>query len=150
MTIDCSTFESLLPDALGGELSGPDRLAFESHRGRCQSCHAEYESLSQTVDRVRDRLAPDVLAAPRTIATPPRRFSLRSLSYAAVIVLAFLAGYGIRGSARAPLPVHRENSGDAATTMEQKFVMAHRQAPKSSEFTKSVLAVLGSSTHSAP
>lgn len=147
MSIDCATFETLLADAIGGELNDQDRIAFESHVNSCNSCRAEFRSMVATIETVRNRLSSDNAAASTTHPPAPsprrRRRGVTLLRYAAAVAVAFLAGYGFRGTTTGPTSPNTVDARAGAITVEQQLVIAHRRAPKASAFTKSVLAVLG-------
>ncbi|GEM_PF-3215661 len=146
MSMDCRTFESLLADAIGGELGEADRSAFEDHAERCATCGAEYQSLERTLTSVRERVgAPSPGATGRATSAPrPSLSGWTAVRFAAAIALAFGAGYGLRGAGAGRSPTRVAKIPDAVT-VHQQIADAHERAPEASSFAKSMLAVLGPS-----
>lgn len=108
--MNCGQFESLTPDALGGELPADQQAAFDSHLAECARCRSEYESLSATVQQIAslppapsvriERLGEQLVIAPETAAPLRRSWTAwRTVRFAAAIALAFVAGYALRASA---------------------------------------------------
>jgi hypothetical protein len=107
--MNCERFESLLADALGDELSAPNRPAFEEHLRTCEHCRGEYDSSSSALSAMRSLPAPSIVSVDvggsdgvpfsRVAWTTKKRVTLRwsaALRYAATIVIAFAAGYFYR------------------------------------------------------
>jgi anti-sigma factor RsiW len=102
----------LMADALGGELTGQDLARFESHLSECQACRTEYQSMSATVAAMRTIPGPESKTARplpllKTSGRRDRPLWMRSLAvlrYAAIIAIAFVAGYAARGVSQAPPP----------------------------------------------
>lgn len=100
----CEEVRSLLADAVGRELTTLDSRRLEQHTAECVECRDSLTSLRDTAAALR-ALAPAGPATAAQIATipfprPPRsgaRETLVVLRYAAVIFLAFAAGYLSRG-----------------------------------------------------
>jgi len=108
----CEDFENLLSDALGGELADADRASFEAHLAACPTCQTEHASLTAAVGGMRSlssspaltvrRVGDGLLLTPSTASRPGALYGwmLRSrglLRNAAVILLAFTAGYAVNG-----------------------------------------------------
>jgi len=113
--MNCEEVESLLADALGEELSAPQRTALEAHWSECERCREEHASLRGAVEvmrrltrpkraqarRVGDRLILESSAGstiPRSDLARERKWYRGVLRYAAGLGIAFLAGYVVRGS----------------------------------------------------
>lgn len=149
MSMDCKTFESLLADAIGGELGDADLRAFETHADACDHCRIEFRSLVSTMEQVRDRFGPIDAQSKRRVGDAGSRDRFPSgwvkLGYAAVIALAFVTGYGLRGAgAGKSADVSEAPSGELrAITVHDQLAVAHRRMPEASMFAKSMLAVLG-------
>lgn len=112
--MNCDMFETLLPDALGDELAADRRAEFDAHATTCDRCRSEYESLVETARSLLSLPAPPDVSVVRTggrliigrdspsaggalrSAMPPRFDAI--LRYAAVIALAFGAGYVARSA----------------------------------------------------
>jgi anti-sigma factor RsiW len=109
----CEDFEMLMADALGDELAEANRGEFEEHLGECARCRAEYEAGRATVRRMQAVDGPAVMAKPTVpVGSGGLRLAAASgggprasrsfiqlaplLRYAAVIAVAFIAGYGVR------------------------------------------------------
>ncbi|MCB9852200.1 MAG: zf-HC2 domain-containing protein [Phycisphaerales bacterium] len=147
--MDCRTFESLLADAIGGELGDSDRAAFESHADACENCRREYRSLASTMNLVRDRIGTIDAQSNRhgrETSAKARSSSRRAIfRYAAIIAIAFLAGYALRGidTAQPAAVPGRKDVEARAITVHEQIAVAHRRMPEASMFAKSMLAVLG-------
>ncbi|MCA9254341.1 MAG: zf-HC2 domain-containing protein, partial [Phycisphaerales bacterium] len=72
MAMDCSTFETLLADAIGGELDETARTAFEAHAEHCAACGAEYRSLERTLTSVREHVGAPSAGVIRRAESAPR------------------------------------------------------------------------------
>lgn len=105
MAISCKQFEALLADALGDELQEADRRTFEDHLAACETCRAEYESASATVERVRSLTSiADSGRSSAVIGREPR--VAHFWRYAATILISFTAGYGLNAISKAPEAEH--------------------------------------------
>ena len=142
MSMDCKTFESKLADAIGEELGEADRAAFASHAAGCERCGREYHSLAATMHLVRNRIGAVESSTNRHIGGAARsRWAI--FRYAALIALAFVAGYGLRGSGAAPAATSRSGEDERVITVHEQLAVVHRRVPEASSFAKSILAVLG-------
>jgi predicted anti-sigma-YlaC factor YlaD len=145
----CEEFEEMMADALGGELSASAVPAFEEHIAHCETCRAEYESLTQslqtlqglpstapvTVERVGDRL---VISHEASVSNARlHRYAIAALRYAATILIAFGAGYGWHTDPQAS----RVDSGVRGDAIGQRFVDIHQRNPQRSHFAKCLMAV---------
>ena len=104
--MNCQQLEPHLPDLLGGELSPELGLACAAHLADCSGCRARVEALQNVQALLRDAatgaerfplraiggISQSARTAPSSIARP----MFVVLRYAAVIVLAFLAGFATR------------------------------------------------------
>jgi ferric-dicitrate binding protein FerR (iron transport regulator) len=96
--MNADEIKGMLADYLGDELGAEDRQRFEEYVDTDREFAAEVASLRCTLDAMRSLKVPDedVFAAPLRAAAR-RSWSLPVLRYAAVIVLAFAAGFLARG-----------------------------------------------------
>ena len=152
----CEDFQMLLADALGGELSDADRPAFEAHTAQCPRCRAEYESMSGAVRSLRALPEPQAVSVRRVgdrlilSERSPRAltwFSHRLLRYAAGLLIAFSAGYGLR----AGLAPHDDasgrpvalvaNDGSKRGSLEGAIAGAHLRNPARSDLAKCLIAM---------
>ena len=63
--MNCENFQTLLADALGGELSDADRPNFEAHIASCSQCRREYESMSGALHSLQSLPEPQPLSVRR-------------------------------------------------------------------------------------
>ena len=145
----CEEFETLMADALGGELSAVDASAFEQHITKCKKCRAEYESLTQSLQTLRSlpgpahvtvaRMGDRLVISPESGVPGARlhRLALTTLRYAATILIAFVAGYIWHTESDTPR-VEAAARGDA---IQRRFVDIHAQKPQRSHFAKCLLAL---------
>lgn len=112
--MNCTQLEPHLPDLLGGELSPELGLACAAHLADCGTCRARVEALQDVQALLRDAatgaerlplraiggMSRSARPAPTSIARP--MFAV--LRYAAVIVLAFLAGFATRAPGKPVTP----------------------------------------------
>ena len=98
--MECKDVQEMLADYLGDELDSSFRNAFDSHLAICQQCRSEVESLQRTVQSLKQL---PVLAAPnswdaslsrsKTHIPFPRRYVMRLLTYAAMLVFGVGIGW---------------------------------------------------------
>ncbi len=175
--MNCEQFENSLPDALGGELSADQRAEFDKHVRVCERCRREFESTSAALSAIRSLPAPPVEAmaigrdrfvteaefAPRTSGGPILQLH-PLLRYAAVIAIAFVAGYVVRAgltpsiSSREVVPgsaVESRPGVDApefpriterfasahSGSFEAAFAGAHLKNPSGSDLAKCMVAM---------
>jgi len=148
MNRDCESYEPMMADALGGELSESDRPAFEAHLDACERCRRDYHSAAGLLGELRAHLeTPAESNAPITEARGGTRSFKPAvlLRYAAAIVLAFSAGY-LWNRPATGAPTHTQatgTSGGGAISVRERLVLAHRANPDASDFAKSLRAVIG-------
>jgi len=174
MPMTCDQFQNLLPDALGDEMSTADQAAFDAHLRACDACRREHAELARTLTDLRgvartpavqahregDRLVIDLVAgasAPHGAREAgPWRSALR---YAAVILLAFAAGYttsrgGLRtvpskagdsghSIAQTDAPVTPSTARPMVATFESALIEAHERNPGATDLAKCMRALLG-------
>ena len=166
--MNCERFVELLADALGNELPSTTQTDFDTHLASCAKCRREYQSMQDTVSTLRQlppapQVAIERLNDTLVLGRPMdlRRSITQRLSgllrYAAVILLAFSAGFASRsGSAIAPTdrPGAGDGSrwmqpaeGDADGTVRMALVTAHRQRPGSTKLTKLLVALHSPTQH---
>jgi anti-sigma factor RsiW len=155
--MNCEDFETLMTDALGDELAPADRPAFTAHLAGCERCRHEYESARDTLITMRELPGPPAVNVRRVgnrlvIGEPrhPSRFIARLTSaafrYAAVILIAFCVGYGVRvqlGPDGTPQE-HRAPSGETRRSdgrlpgdeFQTVLAGAHRRNPNRSDLAK--------------
>ena len=115
--MNCKDFESLMADALGGELAARDRPAFDAHLKTCERCRSDLESALAALERMRSLPGPDPAVELRSAAErpSPRRppapvpnathWQLGGLlRYAASVLIAFAAGYVVHPLADSASP----------------------------------------------
>lgn len=149
MMNECETYEPMIADALGGELSANDRPAFDAHLSACDRCRRDYESSANTLRNLRSNLS--VPQPSRMTATVLQRTSARDsrntiLRYAAAIALAFTAGYVWNRPApnNPENPTISQNAPSANNSIRDRLAIAHRADPLASEFAISLRAIIGS------
>ncbi len=176
--MNCVDLEPLMADALGDELSPGDRRVFEAHLGKCTRCRQEYATARRAVAMMRQLPGPMRVSARRegdrlVIEDKPVAGSmghrLRSAArasgglfrYAAIVLIAFTAGYALHAGAvsRQPSAVSHQSSafntrpstfGDRQSifdndgsyhTVRGALVSAHIRNPGRSDLAKCLIAV---------
>lgn len=155
--MNCETFREILADFLAdflaGELDQAQHTAAREHVDACAECReqtrglqaaaAAVESTIPTVEEAERRTASLTLPA---IPAPAHR-TLRLapiLRYAAVVLLAFGAGYLSRGGSGPSDPAAGDKTGDPGV-LNPQFVQGLERAasryPASSGFSKALLAL---------
>jgi len=122
--MNCHEFESMMIDALGGELRESDRPLFEEHLASCGCCRADIESARAAVHALRELPAvSEEVNRVTAFSTPAQGIGRRSTEkfrnirsgvfwrQAAGIVLAFMVGYYSR-----PLSPTKPESADSLPT----------------------------------
>ena len=161
--MNCQDFENLLPDALGGELSESEQAAFEGHLAACATCRSEHKSLTGAVGRMRSLPEPAALSVRRVgdglLLTPSTSASISALRwtrssrgflrYAAVILLAFVAGYSTSSvNSVTPnvthSPVAVSPGGNPANNLQTAVAMQFSRNPARSDLAKGLLAMYDS------
>jgi len=151
--MSCKDFEEMLADALGGELSGVDRARFDGHVAMCETCRAEYESLVGAVGELRSLPAGDSVstavarhAGSRRAAPAPLRMGA-VYRYAASVLIAFGAGYVMRGapatsaeSVKQAAPTRMATSKQR--TLETVIASAYREKPAGMSLSTAMSAIL--------
>ncbi|MCG8405266.1 MAG: zf-HC2 domain-containing protein [Phycisphaerales bacterium] len=134
--MNCQEFETLLSDALGGELAERDRPVFETHLAECERCRLEYETSRAAVQSMRELPGPARVAVSRegdrlvigpvsqSGAQLRQSFTQNLLRYAASVLIAFAAGYLVhaaRSSGESPEMVAQgpKEHGHAETQLER-------------------------------
>lgn len=139
-------FEQLLADHLAGELD--DAAAAELHdAAAADSARAQRLRELEATERALGEHVVSLQAAEQRVATLLEPVRVREtgarearsrvpalLRYAAVVLLAFVAGYVFRGWSAATEPAPREQ-------LAERFVDAQREFPGSSQFAHSLLAL---------
>ena len=153
--MNCQDFESLLADAVGGELPAAQRPAFESHAASCHQCRGEFESLRRTLQDARSltparhvfvhRVGDQLVLSEKPVASKRTEYIWwrAPLRYAAAILIAFVAGYAahaslIHGAARVD---SGGSPGDAAATLQVALADIHARDPGRSDLAKGMIAV---------
>lgn len=163
--MNCDKVESLLADAIGGELPEADRSAFENHLAGCARCREEYNTLCAALSEARslpsagaihvERLGDRLVLGPASVATfrPDRSWTRAALRYAASVLIAFAAGYSAhsslvsRGGATpggAPTATTEDRQTPAAhgaKPLQLAFADAHIRNPGKSDLAKGMIAV---------
>ena len=161
--MNCEDFELLLAEALGDELAPGDRPRFEAHLAKCDKCRLEYETASATVATIRELPGPTGVTVRRegarlVIQDRPQRASFTArwvssgvLRYAASILIAFAAGYGLHAGTSAPGTArpedrtvqvdHGEADRGSAGNLQRALVSTHVRNPKRSDLAKCLIAM---------
>ena len=160
--MNCERFMDLLAEALGDELPPTMQTEFDTHVASCANCRREYESMRDTMSTLRQlppapevsiRRLDDSLVFGRStdLRRSPRLRPGVLLRYAAVILLAFLAGFATRrGPEIAPGGPHVKEGNSAPAqpaladeedTFRTAMASAHRQNPSSARLTKLLVAL---------
>lgn len=157
--MNCQDFENRLPDALGGELAESDQARFDAHLSDCEKCRDEYDSLKNAVGRMQSLPEPGAVAIRRIgdglFLTPSNgiparapRWTQRSrtlLRYAAVILLAFIAGYSTSSfntvTPRVTPPPFVAVGGNPAGNLQTAVAMQFSRNPTRSDLAKGLLAM---------
>ncbi len=170
--MNCQAFETLMADALGGELTPTDKPEFDKHLADCDACRALYEAHRGTLDVLRSLPEPATIRleriGERLVLHDPRATSrgaapfprLRrwlpsgAARYAASLLIAFTAGYALHvglmmkdaTSPRdtAPPIFHVAARGTDVETVQSALVTAHRRNPKRTDLAKCMAALTGS------
>ncbi len=161
-------FELLMADALGDDLSGEDRAAFETALAAHADWKQEYETAQRTLGCLAELGAPKRVVARRegdaliieprttkTVAPQPVRGARR---YAAAVLIAFTAGYalhatlvlqeGVRPTDTIVKTTSPESDDQHAVvarptsgTFEAALVKTHARKPSRSTLAKCLIAV---------
>jgi len=154
--MNCERAKDLLADALGHELTGEDRAAFEEHLGSCDACRLEYASLTETLGVLRrlETVPPQAslpFGAPTAGLTSPRIRLFAGLArYAAVVALAFVAGFLSRGGVKSDTDIDRHRGPDAPIvgphknadlTTREALASAYRRNPHGNQLATLMMAL---------
>ncbi|MBU0638208.1 MAG: zf-HC2 domain-containing protein [Planctomycetes bacterium] len=155
--MNCAMFRERLADYIGGELEPEQHAVFATHVSECPTCRAEVRALQAAAavldagvlsrEEAAERtatLAPPVAVAARVprLARRPRMI-YAALRYAAVVALAFGAGYGARGWRVTPVEsppvvvVERQINPRLVHRLEQ----AAKRFPRSTSLSWSLLCL---------
>jgi len=155
--MNCEDFQLLLADALGGELSDAQLAGIEAHVTECPQCRREYESMREAVRSLQSLPEPQPIRVRRVggrlILSESSRGAMTSFSsgllrYAAGLLLAFTAGYGLRAGLRprgAPPSgsgvVQVADAGSKRETLQGAIAGAHLRNPARSDLAKCLSAM---------
>lgn len=157
--MSCEDLELLMADALGGELSEADRLVFEDHIAACARCRDEYESARAAVAMMKTLPGPTHVTVRRegdrlVIGSGSRRsmpWGGGLLRYAAGLLIAFSAGYGlnaglllydaVRGSVTVSPRDPAEDGPGSEGSLEGALIRAHARRPLRSGLAKCLIAM---------
>ena len=162
-------FELLMADALGDELTGEDRAAFEAALAAHADWKQEYETAQRTLGCLAELGAPKRVVARRegdaliieprttkTVASKPVRGVWR---YAAAVLIAFTAGYALHATLVLQEGVRPQESivknvvqpdapgvratpaGGDSGTFEAALFKTHARKPSRSSLAKCLIAV---------
>lgn len=160
--MNCERFMDVLADALGNELPPTMQAEYDTHMASCAACRRESESMHETLSTLR-HLPPAPEVSIRRLdgslvlgrSTDLRRSARprwdAMFRYAAIILLAFLAGFAIRrGPEVSPgVPHVKEGSSppppparvDEYVTFRTALAGAHHKNPSSQRLTKLLMAL---------
>ncbi len=155
--MNCDDFQMVMADALGGELSESQRPAFEAHLAECPTCRGEYESLCGSVRNLKLLPEPQPVSVRRVggrlilgeAAYGSAGFSNRLLRYAAGLLIAFTAGYGLHAAltpshvAPRQAVVQVAQAGSKRDTLQVAIAGAHLRNPSRSDLAKALSAMYG-------
>lgn len=154
--MNCERAKDMLADALGNELTATDRTAFDEHLAGCDACRLEFASLTKTLGALRrlETVPPQAslpIGAIAAGATSPRFRLLASLArYAAVVALAFVAGFLARGGVKSDGDIdgpRRPGASivgprdDGDLTTRSALAFAHRRNPHANQLAKLMMAL---------
>lgn len=167
--MNCNEFELLLADALGDELSGAERPAFEHHLSQCENCRREYDATMGTVRTLKSLTGPQRITIEReddrlvireaTSSSPIASTSVKSfrpfrhsvMRYAASVLIAFTAGYGLHagmmltGSGDQSLmtdPIHKPTIVHSDNhDFQSALLNVHMKNPARSDLAKGMIAM---------
>ena len=169
--MNCESFERLIADALGDELSPADRPAFDAHLGQCEPCRHDYKTARSAVETMRLLPGPQRVSIERKgnrlvikdirSATLREWFGARSTShrlkpavrwmrsvfrYAASVLIAFSAGYALHaGLMMAQIGGPSESLSQIAEapsrSLRGSLVKAHVRNPFRSGLAKCLIAM---------
>ncbi|MCH7526986.1 MAG: zf-HC2 domain-containing protein [Planctomycetes bacterium] len=165
--MNCEEFETLLVDALGGELAPADESVFQAHVAQCERCRVEYETTRAAVDTMRSLPGPQRVRVERRgqrlilhDPAPPRRSGVSRLAgsavfrYAASVMIAFVGGYALHAglmladAAGGTQVVRLDPKHGSAIADEPSFqtalITAHWRNPKQPDLAKCMVAMFGS------
>lgn len=158
--MSCADYEQLLAEALGDELSAADAVRLDEHLRECAACRQEFAQGTAAVAALRrlpraehvPERALDRGAGFRTGGQVGRSAGVRwmqpALRYAAVVIMAFTAGYAWKGRTSPPgqaadvsdMVVDPPSRG--AKSFESALARAYRQNPAGSDLAKCMSALL--------
>lgn len=160
--MNCEEFEMMLADALGSELSEKDRPSFERHLSQCENCRREYETAQQTITMMQSLTAPRQITVQReadrlVIQESPTTFSFRRrlpmmslLRYAASVLIAFTAGYGLHAglmitdagsTTTTNIDHHSPITHHSPEDFQSALAGVHAQQPSRSNLAKCMIAM---------
>ena len=137
----------LLVDYLGGEMDRSQRERFEEHLTNDPALAAEVEGLRRALAAMRSLDDPAAGPAVREAAPRPRHgWTSALMRYAAIIVLAFGAGYLANSATTGPneggLPgIVRPVQNEAPRDWETRVAIAYAQQPGRSGLARSLVAL---------
>ncbi len=166
MKINCETAEGLIAELLGEEIDAMDRARLDQHLSDCVDCRREVASLSRVQSTLIDGLEPRAsFASARSSDTSNthratgKRNGMPMVRLAAMIAISFGLGYIVRGmpetgtsndGPRGNGPNERSavvRTGQRGDGLRAEFAArlkaAHRLTPGASDFSKSLMALLG-------
>jgi len=164
--MNCETFETLMADALGGELPTADERPFNEHLASCEACREFYEVHRGTLDilhslpepqRVRvERIGEQLILHDPSVATSERRMRrgapwwlpTGAVRYAASLLIAFTAGYALHVGLMMREGVQFKVAPVAATasggeTVQRALVEAYQRSPRRTDLAKYMAALTG-------
>lgn len=150
--MSCEGFETLMAEALGGELAESDRARFEGHLAFCEACRDEYGSMASAVDRMRSLPGSSRVSASIECEAFSGGMVLARRSrmgvfyrYAASVLLAFGAGYVFRGesgiASPSGAPVASQPARGGGVTLGTALVSAHQKRPGGSGLSAAMTAM---------
>lgn len=164
--MNCETFETLMADALGGELLPADERRFDEHLASCEACRKLYavhrgtldilrslpEPRRVRVERIGERLIlhdPNAASGRRRVRRSARWWLPSGIvRYAASLLIAFTAGYALhvglmmRDAVRLPTAPGTVAVSEGET-VQRALVEAYQQSPRRTDLARYMAALTG-------
>lgn len=145
----CDTWLAAIIDVSAGEATPEARAALEAHVAACPACareYAEIQAANAQVARAAGSRAEAVAAtADLELYTPSRRFPMRGWAVAAMVALAFAAGYAVRmvgaGVPVVPAPVVAEARPVKAASPAGEYARLHSASPTLPAMARGMLSL---------
>lgn len=145
----CEAWLAVMIDVTAGEATPEARAALEAHVAACPACAREFAAMqaanAQVARAAGSRAEAVAATAGLELYTPARRFPMRGWAIAAMVALAFAAGYAVRmvgaEAPWVPTPAVANSAPVKAASPAGEYARLHSASPALPAMARGLLSL---------